>query len=526
MPYSVDSQILRVPPRPSIWVALLVALAAVIFWGVFRLGAIVPDRPLPVSFGLCLVPFLWIRRRALLWLTAAALGAMVFIEKLWVFTASPLEIRVMDLFLLTFNLLLFTGVIHLLVFAVDLIEHRSRQLARSNAELSAVWRTAPAGLCICNADLTDIRLNAYAAAHLGCVADENIASDLRGGRVSLLRDGNRVGVEQLPMFRAVSENVHVEPSEWDLIGPNGRRITVMLAAAPIREADRRDGLLRSRATTVMRVTGAVAAFADISGAKQLQRELDLRRREAEEATVRKTRFLSSVSHDIRSPANAISLLAELLGHAAGNSAMTHEIPKFASDLRASSQKLVDLVSDVLDFTKYDSNRVEIVESAFELSDLIAEEAQQAAVLAGAKGIRVEFEPPSPRISVRTDRVKLGRILGNLLSNAVKFTSDGTVRVSAERNRAGDVLVRVSDTGPGIPAAALSRVFDEFYQVRSNSASRDPSRAGSGLGLAICRRLASAMGMRLEVESTVGVGTVFTVIIPEPITILSHREPPS
>lgn len=521
--FAVYAQALHFPKRPSMPVAVIVAALGLAVWAVMRLGILVSDRPLPLSFALCLLTFVWIRRKGLLWITSAGFVVVAAYERYFVFTSNPFDSRTLDLILLTISIAAFSAVMHLLIVAVETIESRSKLLSRSNAELSAVWRTAPAGLCITNADLSDIRVNAYASWLLGCVHDENIASEFKSGRISALHDGVVMPLEKLPFFRAARENIFIEPAEWDLVGPNGRRITVLLAAAPVREVEVRDGILRTTPTGGMKASGAVAAFNDISSAKRLQRELDLRRREAEEASVRKTRFLSSVSHDIRTPANAISLLAELLGHAASNPSMTAEIPKFASDLRASSQKLVDLVSDVLDFTKLDSSRVELVETAFDLEELINEEVQQASILASNKGIRVVSQPISQRVSLRTDRVKLGRILGNLLSNGVKFTSAGAVTVSADRNRAGDVVLKVMDTGPGIPSEALGRIFDEFYQVRSNTASADPSRHGSGLGLAICRRLAAAMGMRLEVESKVSEGTTFILTIPEPLTVLSSRE---
>ncbi len=157
--------------------------------------------------------------------------------------------------------------------------------------------------------------------------------------------------------------------EW--IGPGGRRMALLANARPIRD---RQG----------KAMGAVAAFVDITPQKELQRELDLRRREAEEASVRKTRFLAAVSHDIRTPANAISLLAELVRRTAANPAMVAEIPELASELQSSAMSLVNLLSDVLDVARFDSGKVELQETEFSLANLLEEEHRQMLPLAREK----------------------------------------------------------------------------------------------------------------------------------------------
>jgi signal transduction histidine kinase len=284
--------------------------------------------------------------------------------------------------------------------------------------------------------------------------------------------------------------------------PSGRRVQILVCAAPIRA---RNGA----------IVGGVAASADISDQKRLQVELDTRRREAEEASVRKSRFLAAVSHDIRTPANAISLLAELLQRTSASPSLAQEIPEIARDLKTSSLTLVNLVSDVLDLTRFDSGKVDLTEIEFPLGQMIQEECRQMQQLAKDKGLAFDCDPPAPLLVVRTDRVKLSRILGNLLSNAIKFTDEGRVSIDGARLADGSIQIRVRDTGVGIPPEHSERIFDEFFQLKSSGREKNN---GSGLGLAICRRLAVAMGGEITVQSTVGMGSTFTVSLPPSVVV--------
>jgi signal transduction histidine kinase len=186
--------------------------------------------------------------------------------------------------------------------------------------------------------------------------------------------------------------------------------------------------------------------------------------------------------------------------------------------------LVNLVSDVLDLTRFDSGRIDLEESQFPLGQLVSDECRQHAAVAREKGLDFHCELPPGAIVVRADRVKLSRILSNLMSNAVKFTQRGRVSVTAGAARdagngggSGGAWVRVSDTGPGIPPEYRERIFDEFFQLKhagsNNNGGGGGSSGGSGLGLAICRRLAHAMGGAIHVESEPGKGSTFVLTIP-------------
>ncbi len=242
---------------------------------------------------------------------------------------------------------------------------------------------------------------------------------------------------------------------------------------------------------------------------RFQSELEIKRRDAEDAARQKGRFLAAISHDVRTPANAISLLAELIQHSASDPAKVGEVPELAGKLWTNARLLVDLVGDVLDLTRLDSDSSSLQASEFALSDLIAAEAAQARTLAASKNLPVHCELPGEEIRLVTDRTKLSRIISNLLGNAVKFTDKGEVRISCGAED-GNVLIRISDTGCGIPQQSLKHVFDEFFQLRNPERDREK---GTGLGLAICRRLANCLGAKVAVESVVGAGSTFTITLP-------------
>jgi signal transduction histidine kinase len=239
-------------------------------------------------------------------------------------------------------------------------------------------------------------------------------------------------------------------------------------------------------------------------------DVDRRRREAEEASGRKTRLLAALSHDIRTPIHAISLVSEVLCRTANQPELAVQIPDMAHRLQANALALADLVGDVLDVAHLDSARDVLRVSEFSLNDLLDQERARALPLAQMKDLRLEVETSTDPLWLRTDRVKLVRVVGNLLGNAIKYTDEGSVTVSAELATDRAALIHVSDTGVGIAAGELEHIFDDFVQLRNPE--RDRGK-GCGLGLAICRRLIEAAGGSIAVESEPGHGSVFTVRLP-------------
>ena len=272
-----------------------------------------------------------------------------------------------------------------------------------------------------------------------------------------------------------------------------------------------DWLFRPLAPGAGKSRGALALITDVTDRTLADAELQRAKREAENTSRNKTQFLSAVSHDLRTPVNALSLQAELLARLVeGREDSAEELAGLAEDIRQASTNLIELINDLLDLTRFDSGLVEHHPTVFELEGWLASTLRPIALMARNKGLGFRWSVDRPGRTVFADRVKLGRVLTNLAGNAVKFTERGEVIVAAGAAGDGSLALAVRDTGPGIPEGQRERIFDEFAQLRNPE--RDRSK-GTGLGLAICRRLVAAVGGRLMVASELGQGSLFTALYP-------------
>jgi PAS domain S-box-containing protein len=261
-----------------------------------------------------------------------------------------------------------------------------------------------------------------------------------------------------------------------------------------------------------RFIGALALVTDVTDRKLAADQLRNSATQAEQASRDKTRFLAAVSHDLRTPVNALSLLADWLNLVAERQCTPDpELRPLVSDLKHATSNLVDLVNDLLELTLLDAGGFSYHTADFLLGPWLDELLNPLRLTARARGLEMVWSCDNPGRRVHADRVKLGRILVNLAGNAIKFTEAGTVSVRAEvLVEPGLFRLRVSDTGPGIPETQFERIFDEFAQLRNPQ--RDRNR-GTGLGLPICRRLVEGAGGHIHVQSRVGVGSTFTVEFP-------------
>jgi signal transduction histidine kinase len=276
----------------------------------------------------------------------------------------------------------------------------------------------------------------------------------------------------------------------------------------------------NRALVTVLITG-IAAIVDwqIRMADRLAAayaEVDARRCEAEAASVRKTRFFAAVSHDVRTPANAIGLLAEVIRLNADD---PERLADLTQRLKSNAVALSELLADVVDATRFDaSEMISVQENDFRVNDILDDVCRRLRTSAEAKGLDVETDVRAP-VWIRADRVLLTRVLTNLIENAIKYTDAGGVRAAVAAEPDGAVEIAITDTGIGIEPAHLPHVFDEFFQVEQ----RDHRARGWGLGLATCKRLVEAMHGRLAVRSVVGRGTTFTIRLPAANVV---GEPPS
>jgi signal transduction histidine kinase/DNA-binding response OmpR family regulator len=261
-----------------------------------------------------------------------------------------------------------------------------------------------------------------------------------------------------------------------------------------------------------------------------QDQLRERALELERASRYKSEFLANMSHELRTPLNSSLILAKLLSdNAAGN--LNDEQVRFAQTIYSAGNDLLNLINDILDISKVEAGKLELVPEDLPLRRVIEGLARTFEPLARQKHLdfTLTVEPNVP-MAIHTDRQRLEQILKNLLSNAVKFTDAGRVRLTVSANADGWVQFVVQDSGIGIAPDQQDKIFDAFHQADGSTARK---YGGTGLGLSISRDLTGLLGGTLTLASTPGEGSTFTLSLPRngavaatpPAPQLVHAAPP-
>lgn len=271
---------------------------------------------------------------------------------------------------------------------------------------------------------------------------------------------------------------------------------------------------------VLRISSKLARanVAALASADLLKKnmELELERARADEASKAKTQFLSNMSHEIRTPLNGIIGTLQLVDQAG----LSRENSDYVEIVQRSSQSLLEIVNGILDISKIEANEEIVSKRKFDTRNLISDVLSHHEVRANERGvdILVRVDDAVPKF-VYSDPLKIEQILNNLISNALKFTERGWVKltlmrlcaVSDDHSRCDGLQIEVADTGIGISESDRARLFQPFWQVDGSLTRRF---RGTGLGLSIVRKLSMMMGGEVSLESTPGLGSTFTVLLPD------------
>jgi signal transduction histidine kinase len=274
---------------------------------------------------------------------------------------------------------------------------------------------------------------------------------------------------------------------------------------------------RKRAEEALRQQAETLALANaelqrgIAERQQAAEALRIAKEAAEEASRAKSTFLATMSHELRTPLGSIIGFANLLAKNKGKNLRPQEL-LYLERIRANGLHLLGLINDILDLSKIEAGRVELECTPTRLPVLVQEVvAQFAGTVRGAK-VQLLTDIPPRLAPFYTDANKLRQVLLNLVGNALKFTPKGqvTIRVESDPLTQQPRHIDVIDTGIGIPAEQLESIFERFQQADNSTARK---YGGTGLGLAISRALCQLLGYQLMVESTVGQGSNFRIIMP-------------
>jgi len=374
-----------------------------------------------------------------------------------------------------------------------LLESSTQELARQHAYLDALIASTPVAIAVLDGGRSIRSVNPAFETLFGYSAAEAVGAGIDG--------------------LIVPESLRSESSELEARARGGEIVRVEL------ERRRKDGspiqVRLSAAAVKATAEGAlVALYEDISDRKAAEQAMRAARDLAERVARARSAFLANMSHEIRTPMNAVLGFVELVL----DTELASEQRRALELVRSSSEALLTILNDILDYSKIEAEHLELESIPFDLPKVVHATATLLAVRAREKHLEltVDVQSDVPHL-VRGDPTRVRQVLMNLIGNAIKFTEQGEVDVSATvAGHHGDrtsVRFRVRDTGIGISDEQLAHIFDEFTQADASMTRR---YGGTGLGLAIARRLAALMGGALTVTSEVGRGSEFSFTLPFPV----------
>ncbi len=365
------------------------------------------------------------------------------------------------------------------------LERSQKELEKREAYIRLLFNSSPIGLALCDLSGELVDVNPAYARILGHSEEE---------------------LKRLTYWDITPKKYATQEQEQlDMLASKGRY-------GPYeKEYTHRDGYLIPVRLSgrMIELEGQQYIFSSVEDISQ-QKEIENARREqyrSESANKAKSEFLATMSHEIRTPLNAILGMTELLQETELSKAQQWQVDTLAN----SGKALLSLINDILDLSKIESGRLKLELIAFDLQKLIDELQGIFSYKASDKGVgfaaRIDADIPK---WLESDPTRIRQILFNLINNAIKFTDSGAVDVHVEAGSGSEIRFNVSDTGHGIPQEKQEQIFEAFTQ-QDSSISR--KHGGTGLGLTICRRLADLLGGRIVLESSVGQGSTFTLMLP-------------
>jgi two-component system sensor histidine kinase/response regulator len=378
------------------------------------------------------------------------------------------------------------------VRATVLLEASSQELARQHAYLDALIASTPVAIAVL--DGRSVRsVNPAFETLFGYSAADVIGAGIDG---LIVPESFRSESSDLEARARSGETVRVEVER---MRKDGSHVQVRLSAAAVKATA--EGAL-------------VALYEDISDRKAAEQAMRAARDLAERVARARSAFLANMSHEIRTPMNAVLGFVELVL----DTELAPEQRRALELVRSSSEALLTILNDILDYSKIEAEHLELESIPFDLPKVVHATATLLAVRAREKHLELTVDvPPDVPHLVRGDPTRVRQVLMNLIGNAIKFTEEGEVDVSAAvvAHHGGRTAVRfrVRDTGIGISEEQRAHIFDEFTQADASMTRR---YGGTGLGLAIARRLVALMGGDLTVTSHVGRGSEFSFTLPFPV----------
>jgi PAS domain S-box-containing protein len=360
-----------------------------------------------------------------------------------------------------------------------------RELDKARAYAESLIKNAPDPVFVSDLEGKILQANDAVSQLLGFRRDEVVEQSL-SRFISPEQTREFTAALREVVEKGVTRNARLNPRS-----ASGEMISTTLNASALRDPDGR-------------VIGAIGILRDM-------RELDKAREAAEIANRAKSQFLANMSHELRTPLNAIILYTELLRDEATDRGLEDLLPDLKK-IYGAAKHLLALINDVLDLSKIESGKLELVLETFEVPAMIRDVVTTIQPLAQKNANRLDVRCPNNLGTMHADLTKVRQSLFNLLSNACKFTEGGTVRLEVVREEREEdwFTFRVADTGIGMTPEHVGKLFKPFSQVDPSATRRF---GGTGLGLAITRHFCEAMGGDISVESKPGVGSAFTIRLP-------------